>query len=102
MRLLGVEIHVLRLIKEGVEVVILLDRNGVVFVRMALGTPHCQTHPHLHGGVDAILHRRDAKLLVVGAAFGVGERVAVKRRGDQLRLAVPTSAAPRRVDRSAC
>ncbi len=74
------------LVEEGVELVELLLRDRVVLVRVALGAADGQPHPDLSGRGDAVLDGGVAKLLVVGAALGVGHRVAVEAGGDELIL----------------
>ena len=56
-------------------------RDRVVLVRVALGAAHGQPQPHAAGRGHAIEDRLDAKLLLVGAAFGVGQRLPMKGRG---------------------
>ena len=51
-------------------------------MRVALCAAHRQPHPDLRGGIGAVFHGSDAKLLVVGAALRVGHRVAMKPGGD--------------------
>ena len=51
---------------------------------VALRASHRQSHPDRHGCIDAIDHRHVAKLLVVGAPFVIGQRVAVEGGGDQI------------------
>ncbi len=82
-RLVGL-IGVCRLVEDRIELVVFLIRERVVLVAVALGAAHRQAHPDLHRGVDAVLDRGHAELLVVGSAFGVGHRVAMKGRGDLL------------------
>ena len=53
---------------------------------VALGTTEGHTHPDLHRRVDPVDHRRHAEFLIVGAALGVGHGVAMKTRGNPLRL----------------
>ncbi len=64
--------------------VILVVRDRIVLVRMALGAADRQPQPHGAGRGDAVENRLDAELLLVGAAFGVGERLAVKSGGQPL------------------
>ena len=71
-------------IEEGVELVILLGRERIVFVVVALAAAEGGAHPDRHGGVDAIDDRLVAELLIVGAAFGVGHGVAMETGGDFL------------------
>ena len=72
------------LIEEGVELEVLIDRERIVFVRVALRTGHRGAHPHREGRVHAVDDRRVAEFLVVRAAFVLRHRVAMKRRGDEL------------------
>ena len=71
-------IGILGVVEECVELVILLLRNGVVFVRVALGTGHRGAHPDGEGRVDAVHDGGGAPLLVVRAAFVVSHRVAME------------------------
>ena len=73
-----------RLIEDRHELVVLLLRDRVELVAVALGAADGQAHPDVHRRVDAILDGGDAKLLVVGAAFGVRHRVAIEGGGDEL------------------
>ena len=71
-------------VEEREQPVVLVVRDRVVLVRVALGTADRQPQPDAAGGGHAIEDRLDAKLLLVGAPFGVGERLAVKGRGQPL------------------
>ena len=48
---------------------------------MALRTAHGQPQPDGAGRGHAVEDRLDAKLLLVGAPFGIGQRLPVKGRG---------------------
>ena len=71
-------------IEEREELVVFLVRDRIVLVRVALGAADGQPQPDRAGGGDAIENRRHAELFLVGAPFGVGERLPVKRRGQLL------------------
>ena len=51
---------------------------------MALGTADGQTQPDGAGGVHAVHHRLDAKLLRIGTSFLIDQRVAMKGGRQQL------------------
>ena len=70
------------MVEEREEPVVFALRDGIVFVRVALGAAQREAHPHLGRGVGPVFHGRNPKLLVVGAAFGVGHGIAMKPGGD--------------------
>ena len=70
--------------KEGEELVILLVRDRVVLVRVALGTAKRQAHPGLAEGVGAVDVVANHKLFRVGAALLVEAGVAVEPGRDFL------------------
>ena len=72
------------IIEEREQLVILALADGIELVLMALGTTDGEAHPHGPRGVGAIPDRFDPKLLRVGPAFLVDERVPMKTRGDEL------------------
>ena len=72
------------LIEEGVELEVLVDRDGIKLVRVALGAGHRGAHPHRKGGVHPVDDGGVAEFLVVGAAFVLRHRVAMKRGCDEL------------------
>ena len=76
-------------VQEGVELVVLALRNGVVLVFVALGTANGQSQEDLPRGIHPVDHRLDAKLLGVGPSLFVHQRVAVKAGGNLLRLCRP-------------
>ena len=51
---------------------------------MALSTCHRRPHPHGQSGVNTINHGNVTKFFIVGAAFVIGQRVAMKGGGYQL------------------
>ena len=87
-------------LKNAKKLKVLVLRDRIVLVRMALGTSHRGPHPDGHRRVDAIDDGNVAKLLVVGAAFVVGQRVAMKRRRDQLFIGRVRAASRRQSVRS--
>ena len=84
-RRLVVPVGVLRLVEEGVHPEVVVQRDRVVLMRVALGARHRGAHPHRQSGVDPVDHRHCAELLVVGATLGVVHRVPVESGRDQLR-----------------
>ena len=72
------------LIEEGVELEVLVDGDGIVFMRVALRTGHRGTHKDGEGCVHAVDDRGVAELFIIGTAFVLGHRVAMKRGGDEL------------------
>ena len=85
-RRIGREVGILALVEQPVEAVVIDLGDRVVLVRVALGAAYGEAHPHLHGGVHAILYSRHAELFVVGAAFIIRHRVAMEGGGDDLVL----------------
>ena len=77
-------VGVLRVVEEGEELVILLLRDGVILVRVALGAGHRGAHPDSKGRVHAVHDGGDAPFLVIGAALVVRHRVAMERRALEL------------------
>ena len=71
-----------RIVEDRVELEVLLLRERVVLVVVALAAAHRRAHPRAHGRVDAVDDRHRAKLLVDRATFAVAERVAVEGRRD--------------------
>src|ERR1051326_2286097 len=71
-------------VEESVETVVILMRNGIVFMRMALGTHHRQAEPGCGGSSDAILDRLGPIFLVITAAFVIGFRIAIEAGGNLL------------------
>ncbi len=74
------------LVEEGVELEVLLERDGVVLVGVALRAGHRRAHPDRKGGVDAVDHGGVAELLVAGTALVLGHGVAMEGGGDELRV----------------
>ena len=76
------------LVRRGVqdreESEIILLRERVVFVGVALRTRHSRPHKHRHRRVHAVDHGYIAKLFVHRASLAVRRRVAVKRCRDPL------------------
>ena len=70
-------------VEEGGELVELFLADGIVLVVVALRAAHREAHPHGAQGCGAIQHLFVAELLRVGAAFAIGERIAVEAGGDQ-------------------
>ena len=52
----GYSVGILGLIENGIEGIIVFYAYGVIFVGMAFGTTHRQTHPDLNGGINPVLH----------------------------------------------
>ena len=77
-------VRVLALVEERIKLVVLLLRDRVILVGVALRAAHRQPHPHLHRCVHPVANRLGAKLLVVGATLGVRLGVAMERRREQL------------------
>jgi len=78
------KVRVLGAVEEGKELKVFVLGDGIVFVGVTLRAGHGRSHPGLHRGVDPINNGNVAELLVVGAAFVVGEGVSVEGGGDQL------------------
>ena len=79
-----VQIPILGVVEIGGKTVKIGVADGVVGVAVALHAGHRCALPHFPGGADAVDDGGVAIFLVVGAAFVVGHRVAVKSRGNQL------------------
>ena len=73
-----------RVVEEGHQLVVLALAERVVFVIVALAAADGQAEQDRAGRIHAIDDRFDAKLLRVGAAFFVDERVAMKAGRDDL------------------
>ena len=74
-----VAVGVLRLVEVRQEAEVLAVRERVVRMPVALHALEGDAEERLPGRRDAVEHRGHAELLVVGAAFGVRQRVAVER-----------------------
>ena len=72
------------LIEEGVELKVFIDRERIVFVRVALRTGHGGAHPHGKGGIHSINHRCIAEFFIIRATFVLCHRIAVKGGSDEL------------------
>ena len=79
-------ISVLAVVEKPQQAVVVLVRDGIEFVCVTLRATDGEPEPHGAGGVDAVHRRLDAKLLRVGTALLVDQRVAVEGAGDELRL----------------
>ncbi len=77
-------IGVQRIVPYRQKAVVLLLRNRIVFVGVALCATHRQSHPHLHRRIHSIDDGRHPEFFIVRSSFAVGHRVAVKRRGQLL------------------
>ena len=82
--LVVVAIGICGLVEDCVELVIVLDGDRIVLVRMALGTPHRQSHPNLQRRIDTVFHGRDSELLIIGSPFVIAQGRAMKSRRDTL------------------
>jgi hypothetical protein len=71
-------IRVRGVVEDGEELEVLLLGDGIVLVGVALGAGHRGSHPNGEGGVEAVDDGDVAELLVAGAAFAVGHRVAME------------------------
>ncbi len=71
-----------RRVEEGGEAVVVLLRERIVLVVVALRACERRAEPHGRGRVHAVDDRGEAELLRVRAAFLVHERVAVEARRD--------------------
>ena len=69
-------------IQKGIELVILLLRDGIEFVIVTLGAGNRQSQPRAAHGIDAIDHRLDPELLRFDAAFHVHHGIAKESRGN--------------------
>ncbi len=77
-------VRVFGTVEERKELKVLVLSNRVVLVRMALGTVNRGAHPDGHGRIHAIDDGNVTEFFVVGAAFAIGQRIAMKGRRDQL------------------
>ena len=71
-------------VKEGVEAVVFLVGDGIVFVRVALGAVQGQSEPCGADGRHPVLHRLGAVFLGIAPALVIDLGVAVETRGDAL------------------
>ena len=72
------------IVEEREELIVLLLRDGIVFVRMTLGAADGQPQPHAACRGNAIKNRLNPELLLIGPAFRVGECLAMEGRGQPL------------------
>src|SRR5262245_42119597 len=79
------EIFLSGVIEEGVELIELLLRDRIIFVRMAFGATDRQTQPDRAGGRRAVNSGFAAKLLRIDATFFVRERLAMESSRGLLR-----------------
>ena len=75
------EIFLRRVVEEGEQLIKFALREGVVFVRVALGATERHAEPHGGGRAHAVHGGLAAELLLIGAALGVRECLSVKARG---------------------
>ena len=71
-------------VENGVQLVVLVVRDGVVLVRVALGAGQGQSKPGRANGGDAILDGLDAVLLGIATAFVIDLGVSIETSGDEL------------------
>ena len=83
-------------VEEGEQPVVVVVRDRIVLVRVALGALDRQAEHALADGVHAVEHRLHAELLGVDAAFFVDHRVAQEAGGDALVLRRVRAAGRRR------
>ena len=76
----GGEVDFFGIVEEGEQAVVLVKGEGVVLVRVALGTPHGESQPDGGGGVDPIDHGGDPELLGIDAPLFVREGLSMKAR----------------------
>ena len=60
--------------------------KGIVFMGVALGARHRNSHPNGHGRIDSVDNCRIAKLFVVGPPLTIGHRVAMECSGHEICL----------------
>src|SRR5438445_1715408 len=65
-------------VEERVEAIVFLLRDGIIFMRMALGAHHRESEPGRGGGGYAVLDGLGPIFLVVTAAFIVGFGIAIE------------------------
>ena len=80
------DVRLVVVVEEGEHAVILLLRQRIVLVVVALGALDGQAEDALADGVHAVEHRLHAELLRIDAAFLVDHRVAEKAGGHDLVL----------------
>src|SRR5262249_20859668 len=73
-----------RIIEEGVEAVVLLLRDRIVFMTVALSAHHGKAEPSRRRRGHAVLDRLGAILLGITTAFVIDFRIPVKAGGDLL------------------
>ena len=78
--------HFVAIVEEGEELVVFLLRDLIVFVRVAARAADREAQPHGAERLHAIHAGLDAELLLIRAAFGVRERLPMKRGGHDLLL----------------
>src|SRR5690349_8380101 len=72
------------IVEEGVEAVVVLVRDGIVFMRMTLGTHHGQTEPSCGSRSYAVFHGLGPIFLVITAAFVISFCIAIEASGNFL------------------
>ena len=85
-RRIVVEVRVGGLVEIREELVVLALRDRIVRMPVALHALEGHSHERLPSGRHAVEHGGHAELLVVGAALGVGERVAMERGCETISL----------------
>ena len=71
-------------VEEGVEAVVIADRDRIVFVRVALSAADGEAHPHAAGGVHAVGEVLKTRLLLVHTRLGVQRSIAMETAGGEL------------------
>ena len=79
-----VEVGIAGVVEEGHRGVVFLVLDRIVGMRVALHAAHGDALPGFPGRGDAVHDGGGAEFLVIGPAFGVGLRVAVEVRGDEV------------------
>ncbi len=72
--------HLVAVVEEREQLIELVVRDRIVLVRVTLGAADGEPQPNAAGGGHAVEDRLDAPLLLVGAPFGIGQRLPMKRR----------------------
>ena len=67
---------------QHLEVFVLSD--WVIFVGVALCACHCRSHPSLHRSVYPVYNSHITELLIIGAAFVIGEGISMEGSRDEL------------------
>ena len=77
-------IHIRRLVKKGVKLVVFSMLDWIVLMGVAFRASHGEAHPNLQGGINAIFNCEHAEFLVICSPLVVGHGVSMECRCELL------------------